>query len=72
MVSNCGTTKILQAIVHDRCPSIADVFDAMALAHMTKSFGASAFDEMALKYYQLIIVPLALNGCHRVDVVFDQ
>ena len=41
-------------------------FDAMALVHMTKSFGASTFDEMALKYYQLITVPLALHGCHRV------
>ena len=26
---------------------------------------------MALKYYQLITVPLALNGCYRADVVFD-
>ena len=51
---------------------IAHVFDAMALVHMTKSFGASTFDEMTLKYYQLITVALALNGCHRVDVVFDQ
>ena len=50
----------------------AHVFDAMALVHMTKSFGASTFDEMELKYYQLITDPLALNGCHRVDVVFDQ
>ena len=51
---------------------IAHIFDAMALLHMTKSFDASTFDEMALKYYDLITVPLALNGCHRVDVVFDQ
>ena len=51
---------------------IAHIFDDMALVHMTKSFGASIFDEMALKYYQLITVPLALNGCHLVDVVFDQ
>ena len=52
--------------------STAHIFDAMALLHMTKSFGASTFGEMALKYYQLITLPLALNGCHRVDVVFDQ
>ena len=52
--------------------STADIFDAMALENMTKSFGASTFGEMALKCYQLIIVPLALNGCDRVDVVFDQ
>ena len=52
--------------------STAHIFDAMALVHMTKSFGASTFGEMALKYYQLITLPLILNGCHRVDVVFDQ
>ena len=52
--------------------SIAHIFNDMALVHMTKSFGASIFDEMALTYYQLITVPLALNGCHRVDIVFDQ
>ena len=52
--------------------SIAHIFDYMALVHMTKSFGASTFDEMTSKYYQLITVPLTLNGCHRVDVVFDQ
>ena len=52
--------------------STAHIFDAMALVHMTKSFGASTFREMALKYYQLITLPLILNGCHRVDVVFDQ
>ena len=52
---------------------IANILDAMALVHTTKSFGASTSDdEMALKYYQLITVPLTLNGCHRVDVVFDQ
>ena len=44
----------------------------MALVHMTTSFGALTSDELALKYYQLITVPLTLNGCHRVDVVFDQ
>ena len=52
--------------------STADIFDAMALEYTTKSFGASTFGEMALKSYQLTIVPLALNGCDRVDVVFDQ
>ena len=51
---------------------IAHIFDAMALVHMTNSFGASTFDEMAIEYYQLITVPLAFNGCHRVDVVFDK
>ena len=53
---------------------IAHIFDDMALVqcHMKKSFGASTFDGMALKYYQIITVPLALNGCHRVDFVFDQ
>ena len=54
--------------VHLKLPQpVRYVFDAMALVHMTKSFGASTFDEMALKYYQLTTVPLALNGCHRVD-----
>ena len=52
--------------------STAHIFDAMALVHMTKSFGASTFGEMALKYYQPITVPLALNSCHRVDVVCDK
>ena len=51
---------------------ITHIFDDMALVHITKSFGASTFDEMALKYHQLITVPLDLNGCYRVDVVFDQ
>ena len=50
---------------------IAHDFDAMALVHMPKSFGASTFNEIALKYYQLITVPLALNGCHRVAAVCD-
>ena len=50
---------------------IAHDFDAMALVHMTKSFGASTVGEIALKYYQLITVPLALHGCHPVVVVFD-
>ena len=58
--------------VTTRMISTADIFDAMALVHMTKPFGASTFGEMALKCYQLITVPLALNGCDRVDVVFDQ
>ena len=52
--------------------STAHIFDAMALVHMTNSFGTSTFSEMALKYYQIITVPFALNGCHRVDVVFNQ
>ena len=43
----------------------------MALVHMTKSFGASTFGEMALKCYQLITLPLALNGCDRVDVFYQ-
>ena len=50
----------------------AHISDAMALVHMTTSVGASTFDEIALKYYQLSTVPLALNDCHLVDVVFDQ
>ena len=31
--------------------STAGILDAMALVHMTKSFGASTFGEMALKCY---------------------
>ena len=52
--------------------STAHISSAMALVHMTKSFGASPFGEMALKYYQLVTVPLALNGCHQVDIGFNQ
>ena len=51
---------------------ITHIFDDMALVHITKSFGASTFDEIALKYHQLITVPLDLNGCYRIYVVFDQ
>ena len=63
-------TKLPQVITSTT--STAHIFDAMALVHMTKSFGASTFGEMALKYYQPITVPLALNSCHRVDVVCDK
>ena len=38
--------------------STADVFDVMALVHITQSFGASTFGEMALKY--------SLSQCSRI------
>ena len=50
----------------------AHTVGAMALVHITKSFGASTLGEIGLTYYQLITVLLALNGCYRVDVVFGQ
>ena len=42
--------KVLQ--VTTSTIATAHIFDAMALVHMTKSFGASIFDDMVLKYYQ--------------------
>ena len=52
--------------------SSAHIFDVMALVHMTKSAGAANFGELVFKYYSLVTAPLGLNGCQRVDVVFDQ
>ena len=50
---------------------VAHIFDAMATIHMTKSTGAANLDEMAFKYNSLVTAPLGLNGCQRVNVVFD-
>ena len=53
-------------------PSVPTVYiiDAMALVQMLKFPGASTFGEMAAKYF--VVTRYFRQGCHQVDVVFDQ
>ena len=53
-------------------PSVPTVYivDTMALVQMLKFPGASTFGEMAAKYF--VVTRYFRQGCHRVDVVFDQ
>ena len=43
----------------------------MALVQMLKFAGASTFGEMAAKYFE-VVTSYFRQGCHRVDLVFDQ
>lgn len=43
----------------------------MALVQMLKFAGASTFGEMVAKYFE-VVTSYFRQGCHRVDVVFDQ
>lgn len=48
------------------------LIDGMALVQMLKSGGCATFDEMSLKYQDIILNALLHNNTTRVDLVFDQ
>lgn len=50
----------------------AHLIDAMASVQMLKGGSCVNFGDLAVKHYDATATPLGLNGCMRVDVVFDQ
>ena len=49
----------------------ANILDAMAIVQMLRFAGASTFGEMAAKYFE-VLASYYQQGCHRLEVVFDQ
>ena len=52
--------------------STALVIDGMAVVQMIKSGGATTFGELASIHFKFITSSMGMNGCCRVDIVFDQ
>ena len=49
----------------------AYILDAMTIVQMLRFAGALTFGEIAAKYFELL-ASYYQQGCHRLDVVFDQ
>lgn len=52
--------------------STAFIFDAMALVQSLKSASSRTFEDLAERYFNVLVTPLRQGQCRRVDIVFDR